>query len=274
MALSLKRLNQIPDKQKFIVFGYIRNEQNKSSLSNVPLMIMYLCLGYFTEPYRFSLLSVEQARKLKVGDKIDFRFRNGKFMGAQIDTVENWHLIIIAEIEGDAEGIQLEKDPYRLAKPGSISERTSYRFKELKIGDCVDVKPLNSEGGWRPGLILEIDEKSSQVQVGFKVYKTERISGNSWVHLDNEDEIAMRGSKKSISQDLKKYDEYLRNVDYSKDALDEDEDALNELDDALMETLESDNIKSMENEDRKMQSEKGGFCHAKDLLLIRNKKTM
>ena len=52
MASSLKRLKQINNKDKFAVFGYIRETENESSLLTIPMMIYYLCLAYyFQEDY-------------------------------------------------------------------------------------------------------------------------------------------------------------------------------------------------------------------------------
>ena len=127
--------------------------------------------------------------------------------------------------------------------------------------------------GWRAGIILDKHKESGQVQVGFEMYDEEieldldMYQRRSWIHLDNEDEIAMHGSMKEISHNLKQYDKYLQHVDYSKDALDEldnelnevdetDGNALNELDDAFM---EGGNGKSNENVDANLQSEKIGF---------------
>ena len=52
MALNLKRLKAVNDKDTFTVFGFIRNTQNELSM-NVPMMIFYLCLGYFFEAEYF-----------------------------------------------------------------------------------------------------------------------------------------------------------------------------------------------------------------------------
>ena len=49
MALNLKRLKQIDSRHSFVVFGYVRESSKELELSNIPMMIFYLCLGYFFE---------------------------------------------------------------------------------------------------------------------------------------------------------------------------------------------------------------------------------
>ena len=259
MALTLKRLNQIPHEQKCTVFGYIRKEQNELSTINIPLMIMYLCLGYFTEPYHGALLSLQQALTLKLYDKIDFRCKNGKFVLStiimkhgtrlKIQYARSYSYRIYAWIDAQME-------LYRLAKPGSISERPAHRLKSLKVDDFVDIKPFGSHSGWRGGIITKVDKKSGQVRVGIGSVSEDLPSG-IWVHLDNEDEIEKYGGgsirNRGSFEDIKQYNEYLTNVDYSKDGMDEiddagcndidldgldeiDDDALGEVDGAFRET--------------------------------------
>ena len=47
MSLVLTKLKKIGNRYKLIVFGFIRNQQNQLSLSNIPTLITYLCLGYY-----------------------------------------------------------------------------------------------------------------------------------------------------------------------------------------------------------------------------------
>ena len=52
MALSFARLKQIDGRCRSIVFGYVRQMQNVYSLSNIPSIISYFCLGfYFQDEY-------------------------------------------------------------------------------------------------------------------------------------------------------------------------------------------------------------------------------
>ena len=44
---TLKLLKSVPNKSKHAVFGYIREMEQQLALSNIPVMINYLCLGYY-----------------------------------------------------------------------------------------------------------------------------------------------------------------------------------------------------------------------------------
>ena len=44
---TLKRLKSIPNTSKHATFGYIREMEHQLALSNIPVMINYLCLGYY-----------------------------------------------------------------------------------------------------------------------------------------------------------------------------------------------------------------------------------
>ena len=61
MALNFKRLKQINDNEKFAVFGYIRETENKLSLLNIPIMIYYLCLAYYFQQDYFEKRSKNMA---------------------------------------------------------------------------------------------------------------------------------------------------------------------------------------------------------------------
>ena len=52
MAMNLKTLKAVEDKYKLPVFGYVRSSQNESIIY-IPMMIFYLCLGYFYDPEYF-----------------------------------------------------------------------------------------------------------------------------------------------------------------------------------------------------------------------------
>ena len=45
--LTLKELKSIAKPPRYTAFGYIRDMEKQLKLSNVPIMINYLCLGYY-----------------------------------------------------------------------------------------------------------------------------------------------------------------------------------------------------------------------------------
>ena len=47
MALKKSKLSQIPQRNKDLAFGFVRERQKINRISNVPEMIKYLCLIYF-----------------------------------------------------------------------------------------------------------------------------------------------------------------------------------------------------------------------------------
>lgn len=46
----------------------------------------------------------------------------------------------------------------RFAKSGSISRRPAHRFKDLKVGDFVDINPTLKHIGWKEGEIHNFDK--------------------------------------------------------------------------------------------------------------------
>eukprot|EP01084_Bolivina_argentea_P015298 28600_1 len=47
MSFKLKQVKHIHSKYKYIVFGYMRTQQLKLSLNDIPMLISYLCLSYY-----------------------------------------------------------------------------------------------------------------------------------------------------------------------------------------------------------------------------------
>ena len=224
MALTLKRLDQIDDKYKFTVFGYIREKQRELRIFNIPMMIKYLCLGFFTEPYHSTLMTMQQALELTVYDEIDYRWSNGKFIYAIIAKKRGIKLKILS-LKG-SEWVDFTKELHRFAKPGSISLRPRHRMKGLKIGDLVDIKPLTGYLGyqWRSGFVRRMDMKSGQIEVA---YYEPSLCTDIWVHVDNEDQISHYGSKRDLK--WRKYDELVSNVDFDKDGMEEMDDRYNQM---------------------------------------------
>ena len=92
-----------------------------------------------------------------------------------------------------------QKERCKFAKAGTISKRPAHRFKDMKIGDFIDVNPSMRHPEWCLGEIRRLDPKSGQVQV---VYEHENTYFLYWLHLDDTKEVAPMDAKtKSISKD-------------------------------------------------------------------------
>lgn len=106
MALNLKRLKQIDDHEKSPVFGYIRRVQKELTLLNVPIMIYYLCLGYYFMEEYFEKSANEMEiseNKLTVihqHSEREYKFRNWpaawckKWINSNIDQIAKWKIKI------------------------------------------------------------------------------------------------------------------------------------------------------------------------------------
>ena len=119
-------------------------------------------------------MTLNIARKLKVGDKIDHMDKRGKFCKA----------VVIGKTEDGLkvhyEGRSVDDDVIsdyktelrRFAKRGSISGRPAHRLKELKKGDFVNVNPMgrHPEIGWQCCKIQQMDKQSGQIQVCYQRY--------------------------------------------------------------------------------------------------------
>ena len=62
MSLALSDLKKINNKHQFLVFGFIRNQQNNLSLSIIPPIISYLCLGFYYHGNYFSKYPTENIK--------------------------------------------------------------------------------------------------------------------------------------------------------------------------------------------------------------------
>ena len=70
----------MPNKPKHATFGYIRKMERKLSLSNVPVMINYLCLGFYFHGEYFE----KCGHDLKIiNDKMSVRRMNTKYGGEE-----------------------------------------------------------------------------------------------------------------------------------------------------------------------------------------------
>jgi len=156
-------------------------------------------------------ISLEAARRLKVGDYIDHRDDVGKSLGSCIRGINPENGKFIIHYEGWADKWDTESDPikelWRFSKYRTLSQRQVYRkdLQYLQEGDMIDIYPRNHPG-WKGGTIrrLDINKKtrkrtSGQVQVQYKAEDIKARSKNLkpklkdylyWVHLDNLDEVA------------------------------------------------------------------------------------
>jgi len=155
--------------------GSKQNDSAQSSKSKMP-------------PFE-SHMTLQDAFKLKIHDKIDHRDQVGRFVFATVSEKQGTNLKI--HYDGWSRKWDTWSDfggeIHRFAAPGSISKRPAHRFEHLKKGDYVDINPTQRHPGWKCGEIRRLDQKSGQVQV---VYESMDKNYLYWAHLDNTAEIA------------------------------------------------------------------------------------
>eukprot|EP01083_Nonionella_stella_P166664 557870_1 len=151
-------------------------------------------------------MSMEDATKLSVHDKIDHRDFVGQFVLATVTEKQGSKLKI--HYDGWSHKwdtwSDFSVDLHRFAVSGSISLRPSHRaeFIGLEKGDFVDVNPRQRHCGWKVGEIRALAAKSGQVQVGYELPNSEQMYCH-WAHLDNSYEIASFASKSSKKKEVK-----------------------------------------------------------------------
>ena len=133
-------------------------------------------------------MSLDEASKLQVGDKIDFSDTMRLFYSATIIKKQSTKFKIQFDGFSKNTSSDYKQQLYRFAKHGSISSRPAHRLKNLRIGDCVDINPLrkHSDLGWTSGKIMQFIDDSGQIQVNYEYKGT---TYTYWVHLDNQAEI-------------------------------------------------------------------------------------
>ena len=113
-------------------------------------------------------LSSAEASELKVNGKIDYRRRDGRYVIATITEKKGTKLKIhyhdAYKNETD-DWCDYSTELYRFVHAGSISKRPAHRFKELAMGDYIDINPIHAwranscvNSGWRAGEIIEKDD--------------------------------------------------------------------------------------------------------------------
>jgi len=174
-------------------------------------------------------MSLEKARRLKVGDTIDHRDDVGKSLKSRIMGFNRENDKFIIHYEGWAEKWDTESDPvkelWRFSDYKTLSQRPVYRkdLADLRNGDMIDIYP-RKHPGWKIGTIrrLDISKKngkriSGQVQVRYKVEdltvrSIDQMSKSKeylfWVHLDNPGEVApfpTRSAPNSVEEIVNTY---------------------------------------------------------------------
>ena len=120
-----------------------------------------------------SHLTLEEASKPTMNDRVDHRDRFGRFVLSKITGVQGSNLKIHHEgwsTKWDV-GSDFNAELHRFAAPRSLSKRPGHRFMDIKVGDPVDINPMN-DWEWKRGEIKRFDQHSGRVQVrslGFTV---------------------------------------------------------------------------------------------------------
>eukprot|EP01083_Nonionella_stella_P301848 1037886_1 len=153
-----------------------------------------------------SHITLQNAMKLAVGDKIDHRDNIGYFAIATVLAKNGSKLKI--HYDGYPNkydrwcNIKFPFELCRFAPAGSISQRPSYQnhFRSLRVGDHVDIlnpRLPGNGGGWKVGTILRFSKTRGQVRVEYS--DLGGIEKRIWTHLDNDKEIAQYKTKQSHS---------------------------------------------------------------------------
>eukprot|EP01084_Bolivina_argentea_P221805 375592_1 len=153
-----------------------------------------------------SHITLQNAMKLAVGDKIDHRDNIGYFAIATVLAKNGSKLKI--HYDGYPNkydrwcNIKFPFELCRFAPAGSISQRPSYQdhFRSLRVGDHVDIlnpRLPGNGGGWKVGTILRFSKTRGQVRVEYS--DLGGIEKRVWTHLDNDKEIAQYKTKQSHS---------------------------------------------------------------------------
>ena len=145
---------------------------------------------------------IQDFSKLKVDDMIDHQDTMGRFLYAKIIDMREIGSKFKIHYDGWSSKWDIWSDyenfPEKFAIAGSISKRPAHRFKELKVGDYVDINPLRTHPGWKPGKIRSLHKTSGQCHICYK-------HGDKllyyWAHLDDAEQIAEFESKSTTLLD-------------------------------------------------------------------------
>eukprot|EP01084_Bolivina_argentea_P292472 502805_1 len=137
-------------------------------------------------------MSLSEAHRLRVNDKIDHRDKSGKCLYAIVSEKKGTNLKI--HYDGWSEKWDVWSDYthelYRFAKAGSISRRPAHIFTDLKKYSFVKINPKREHSGWTDGQIKRLDTTSGQVLVAYQHQVKHQLHCSYWTHLDDISEIS------------------------------------------------------------------------------------
>eukprot|EP01084_Bolivina_argentea_P124863 221259_1 len=162
-------------------------------------------------------MSIEQASKLTINDKIDHRDRVGRFLEALIVDMKGSMLKIRYAGFGDEVWSDYKKELNKFATYKSISKRSELLPNNRFLVDYkkhrrfYDILPAGGKE-WKLGEVIEFDRKSGQVKF-FYYMKGYRMW---WIHCDNEKELQPLNTKQLRSSPNKTYKEVINDKEESK----------------------------------------------------------
>ena len=179
-----------------------KNEKNKDDIPDA--INRNVINDVAPAPFFEAHLTMQEAQALQIDDKVDHRDEVGRFLVATVVEKQGSNLKI--HYDGWSRRwdtwSDYNKELNRFAAARSVSERPAHKFTALIKGALIDINPFRHPG-WKHGGIKRLDEKSGQVQV--IVYQVgagkDRVC---WAHLDNENEVALFGTK-AISSGIHKH---------------------------------------------------------------------
>eukprot|EP01084_Bolivina_argentea_P055637 101964_1 len=133
----------------------LQNKDKHAKATQITSHIQFKCCKkdpipferYSNTPF-VSHMSMEDASKLKINDKIDHRDDVGRFIHCTVIDKQNTNL----KIRYRNTWTDFSKELDRIAKPKSISKRLAHRFEHIKQGDYIDVNPIRHPG-WKIGQV-------------------------------------------------------------------------------------------------------------------------
>eukprot|EP01084_Bolivina_argentea_P179006 309345_1 len=164
-------------------------------------------------------MSLEEASQLSINDEIDHR----DFVGRSISSIivdKNESKLKIRYIGWDSKWdiwSDYKNELHKFAKHKSISTRTKHRLLSLKIGDYIDIKPVNNSNEnmnvWTIGEVVEFDKQSGQINIVYIINSNYKYQ---WSHLDNENEIQPLQTKQLLLKPPSTHEEIIKNNNNKK----------------------------------------------------------
>ena len=112
-------------------------------------------------------LSLREAQSLAVGDMVDFRLPNGRYVGVEITGLSrnSDYGGIFMQYASHGKFNAYRQEWHKLAAYESVSKRPAHRLLHLKRGSVVDINIKGDNRGWRKGVISKLHQNSGQVAV-------------------------------------------------------------------------------------------------------------